>query len=111
MSDTYMGSPVLAEVLKERRRQVHAEGWTAEHDDEHDNGEMAIAAGVYALNAYGEFKPDDFCNDGSPPHWPWDSRWWKPKDARRDLVRAAALLVAEIERLDRAALQGSGDGR
>jgi hypothetical protein len=27
--------------------------------------------------------------------------WWKPKDRRRDLVRAAALIIAEIERLDR----------
>lgn len=34
--------------------------------------------------------------------WPWDREWWKPKDRRRNLVRAAALLIAEIERLDRA---------
>jgi hypothetical protein len=35
--------------------------------------------------------------------WPWHDDWWKPKDRRRDLIRAAALIVAEIERLDRAA--------
>jgi hypothetical protein len=35
--------------------------------------------------------------------WPWSVQWWKPKDRRRDLVRAGALIVAEIERLDRAA--------
>ena len=33
--------------------------------------------------------------------WPWNEAAWKPKDARRDLVRTAALIVAEIERLDR----------
>ena len=31
----------------------------------------------------------------------WSKDWWKPKDKRRDLIRAAALIVAEIERLDR----------
>jgi hypothetical protein len=34
--------------------------------------------------------------------WPWSLHWWKPKSPRRDLIRAAALIVAEIERLDRA---------
>jgi hypothetical protein len=36
--------------------------------------------------------------------WPskWAEHWFKPKDPRRDLVRAAALCIAEIERLDRA---------
>jgi len=29
--------------------------------------------------------------------------WWKPKGPRRDLIRAAALIVAEIERIDRRA--------
>jgi len=32
----------------------------------------------------------------------WAREWWKPKDRRRDLIRAAALIVAEIERLDHA---------
>lgn len=36
--------------------------------------------------------------------WPWTgwaTEWFKPKDDRYNLVRAAALLLAEIERLDR----------
>lgn len=33
--------------------------------------------------------------------WPWDAKWWKPKNTRRDLVRAGALIVAELERMDR----------
>ncbi|NPW56957.1 hypothetical protein HPR97_34090, partial [Pseudomonas aeruginosa] len=40
--------------------------------------------------------------------WPWDEEWWKPKSARENLVRAGALVLAEIERLDRSATeQGS----
>jgi hypothetical protein len=37
-----------------------------------------------------------------PGIWPWSPDWWKPRDARRNLERAAALIIAEIERLDRA---------
>ncbi len=39
------------DVLAERRRQVQVEGWTPAHDDEHGNGEMAVAASCYALHA------------------------------------------------------------
>ncbi|HHM7641714.1 TPA: hypothetical protein ACRNOD_001675 [Pseudomonas aeruginosa] len=94
------------DVQAERRRQVEAEGWTPEHDDEHDNGEMARAAACYALA--GSSAP----NDGTAAllvslAWPWDEQWWKPSTARRDLVKACALALAEIERLDRAtATQG-----
>jgi len=36
--------------------------------------------------------------------WPikWMAAWFKPTDPRRDLVKAGALCIAEIERLDRA---------
>ncbi|HHW2459226.1 TPA: AAA family ATPase [Pseudomonas aeruginosa] len=40
--------------------------------------------------------------------WPWDEQWWKPTSARRDLVKACALALAEIERLDRAAASQGG---
>jgi len=33
--------------------------------------------------------------------WPWDSRGGSPKTRRHDLIRAGALIVAEIERIDR----------
>jgi hypothetical protein len=39
-----------------------------------------------------------------PEAWPenWSATWWKPKDRRQDLVRAGALVISEIERIDRA---------
>lgn len=95
---------VIAEIAEERRRQIETEGWTLEHDDAHTQGQMAAAAGTYAL--YSDLFPDE----GQPPwQWPWDPKWWKPKDYRRDLIRAAALLVAEIERIDRAAEDSSDE--
>ncbi|WP_416048996.1 hypothetical protein [Cupriavidus basilensis] len=85
------------DVLAERRRQVEAEGWTREHDDKHGNGEMALAAGCYAANAGGAAWAD-----GVPSFFPWTQAWWKPTTPRRDLVKAGALILAEIERIDRA---------
>jgi hypothetical protein len=83
-------------IAAERQRQIEAEGWTPEHDDEHDDGQLAKAASCYA-------SPPDCTNRHFD--WPWAMEWWKPsEDRRRELVKAAALIVAEIERLDRAAL-------
>lgn len=102
-------SKAAQDVLAERRRQISAKGWTPEHDDEHSDGALAIAAACYAEQAVSrawlfDDGPDNcYAEDGAPRIWPWDREWWKPKNPRRDLVRAGALLLAEIERLDRAA--------
>lgn len=98
------------DVLAERRRQVEAEGWTPEHDDEHNNGEMAIAAACYALNATDDSDGPEIRFVGAEL-WPWADEWWKPTNPRRDLVKAAALILAEIERIDRipAAPQHGGE--
>lgn len=89
------------DVLAERQRQISTEGWTPEHDDTHINGEMAQAAACYTLNAAG------WKTEALRGCWPmaWASAWFKPTDQRRDLVKAGALILAEIERLDRAALR------
>jgi hypothetical protein len=44
----------------------------------------------------------DYQKTFSPARWPWSQDWWKPTNPRRDLVKAGALIAAEIERLDRA---------
>ncbi|MGC7051031.1 hypothetical protein ACP0KB_33080, partial [Pseudomonas aeruginosa] len=85
------------DVQAERRRQVEAEGWTPEHDDEHNGGELADAAACYALWA-GGINPGNWRE-----FWPWAPEWLKHSEPRRMLVKAAALILAEIQRLDRAA--------
>ncbi|WP_240440663.1 hypothetical protein [Pseudomonas aeruginosa] len=85
------------DVQAERRRQVTAEGWTPEHDDEHNGGELADAAACYALWA-GGINPGNWRE-----FWPWAPEWLKHSEPRRMLVKAGALILAEIERLDRAA--------
>lgn len=89
-------TPAARDVLAERRRQIEAEGWTSEHDDEHADRQIANAAACYALAA-GD------CKDQVARNWPWDRSWWKPTTPRRDLVKAGALILAEVERIDRAA--------
>jgi hypothetical protein len=94
---TSQSANVLAEIAEERSRQIEREGWMPEHDDAHVDGSLALAAAAYARNA-----SDPWPDTWPPPDWwPWAAEWWKPRDPRRDLVRSAALIVAEIERLDR----------
>lgn len=96
------------DVQAERRRQITVEGFDTSNDDA-SAGQIAQAAGCYALHAggIGTDWPGGIRN-GSALFWPWDEEWWKPKSARENLVRAGALVLAEIERLDRSATeQGS----
>jgi len=102
-------SQATDDVLAERRRQVEAEGWTPTHDDTHRSAEMAIAGACYALNAADDSDGPELRLTGAEI-WPWADEWWKPSDPRRDLVKAGALILAEIERLDRAASPSVSDG-
>lgn len=98
---------VVSLVAAERARQIAKEGWTPEHDDEHSNGALALAASCYAEpHAEREIILD------RPAKWPWAREDWKPtpNDRIRELVKAGALIVAEIERLQRAALRPSARG-
>lgn len=82
------------DVLAERRRQVEAEGWTPEHDDKYPGGELACAAIAYLMVGVNP--------NGALPWWPWDVQHWKPStDTRRNLIKAGALLLADLEWLDR----------
>lgn len=93
------------EVLAERKRQVEVEGWTTAHDDgANDVAAMADAAACYAMHA-GQMLAGAYSTPCLQPHslWPWDASWWKPTTPRRDLVKAGALILAEIERIDRIA--------
>lgn len=95
----------LLDVAAERRRQIDDERWSLAHDDDHDDGDIAAAGSAYALAAADALHPmsqgDGDFKSNPPAMWPWDDEWWKPSDPRRMLVKAGALILAEIERLDR----------
>ena len=84
------------DILAERRRQIREEGWSADHDDTESRGELASAAATYALRSIGITSFDD-------ETWPWDREWLKSGPPRRMLIKAGALILADLERLDRLA--------
>jgi hypothetical protein len=93
---------VIDEIAAERTRQIEVEGWSPEHDDTHTHEEMAMAAAMYALPGFARNLIISINGETLLRRlWPWDWKWWKPEKRRRNLIKAAALLVAEVERLDR----------
>lgn len=98
------------DVLAERRRQIEVEQWTPDHDAEHASRELAAAAACYVLHyvqrswlAEQSSTEASYAAEPVPDDWPWQDGDWKPKNPRRDLVRAAALILAELDRIDREA--------
>lgn len=94
-------------IAQERQRQIEVEGWTPEHDDEHNTCELLDAALCYAGVAGSQVLDSDGGTEAKTAmlsEWPWDDARWKPlPDAIRNLVKAGALIAAEIDRLQRKA--------
>ena len=88
-------------IVAERERQIDVEGWDAEHDDGHSDGELQKAARCYLSRRAG-----GYFIDHAPSSWPFGFDWWKPSDDPiRNLTKAGALIAAEIDRLQRKAAQ------
>jgi hypothetical protein len=110
MSSNRTGADLIA---AERTRQVDVEGWSAEHDDEHDDDSIAWAAVCYAAPDLVYHKTDMANVVEFADPWPWDRRFdtrpyngncVQPNDPDgkvriRQLVKAGALIAAEIDRL------------
>jgi len=90
-------------IAEERERQISEEGWTEAHDDQHNEGELVAAAACYAQYASitAHVGPNATRLLSPPPMWPWERHWWKPSEDVRCLVKAGALIAAEIDRLQR----------
>ena len=93
-------SAIMNEISEERYRQIAKERFDESHDDDLHEGELGAAAAAYA-----DPSPESYDSGGgrlTPTRWPFNPMWYKPKtDRRRELIIAGALIVAEIERLDR----------
>lgn len=111
-------------IAIERMRQVEVEGYDAAHDDEHDGGQLALAAACYAASvacARIYVREDYAAAIHFDDPWPWEERFdARPHDgnvlkdpddeqAIRLLEKAGAMIAAEIDRLLRA--QGKGGKR
>lgn len=99
----------IERIAAERKRQIEQEGWTPEHDDEHNDASLAVAGACYAGMAHFLNKAEDeherqvMTEEAAPSvMWPWATSWWKPSaDSIRNLEKAGALIAAEIDRLER----------
>jgi hypothetical protein len=108
---------VLARIAAERQRQVSLEGYSQEHDDQHDHGELAMAAIAYASPIAIDGDEENWTlavidQEGvTEPVYPFGNyphklqainRGQLSKEYRiQQLIIAGALLVAEVERLER----------
>lgn len=100
-------------VYNERMRQIFSEGFSRENDDQHKPGSLAVAGASYAINAADALQAEspESGKDAAAAVWPFDQTWWKPSpDPRRNLIKAGALILAEIECLDRAAAKAAAAG-
>lgn len=117
---TEMGESGVERIAAERARQVSEEGWTPENDDDHAGGEMAMAAVCYAAPEHVYRLENRYVNQqvySDPFPWRWDKRYaygscrdnpgnalpdpstYMPAERLDLLVKAGALIAAEIDRL------------
>lgn len=114
-------------IAQERKRQIEAEGFTPTHDDEHEFGELALVAALYAtpvrlFEQAKDLSGDVYLRDPWPSDWftKWDKRRYageivNPATHTRQerfnlLVKAGALIVAEMERIQRQLLADPSHG-
>ncbi|HDR9011045.1 TPA: ead/Ea22-like family protein [Burkholderia vietnamiensis] len=96
--------PAAIDVLMERRRQIAEKGWTADRDDGYVCGEIAALAAHYAMPPSVRDWPAADTGYGATFGQAILPEGWSAKigdDRRRELVKAGALILAEIERIDR----------
>lgn len=115
-------SPSAAAAVRERKRQIDQEGYTPQHDLGHIEDQLAYAAICYASpqrrkvrkqpgdNSYPNIPTVQETDEKGqmqtymlmpPVLWPWGLDEWKPTpgDRARELEKAAALLIAERDRI------------
>lgn len=81
----------VCDIVAERQYQISRHGWSRDHDDTHVDGAIANAAADYA-------------STGQQPistSWAYGSKVVDKEPRRLQLIKAGALIIAEIERLDR----------
>jgi len=99
-------------IAEERQRQIDVEGYTAQHDSQHEVSEFLSAAKSYMDSSYLSMTSEQIDNSthwhetNEPFYWqhikdsfPWDKKYFKPTTPLRDLVKAGALIAAAIDRL------------
>lgn len=95
-----MSGIALIRAERERQRKI---GHSALSDDDYRESQLVLAAMSYAaVVANPDESAESMDKSGSTADWPWDAEYWRPSaDPIRNLVKAGALIAAEIDRLQR----------
>lgn len=100
----------MRRMLMERVRQIWVEGWTPEGDASYPAGVLEAAAECYLWELRARKERGEVLKS-PPPAWPWAKEWWKPtEDPLTQIVKAAALCAAAIDRLEATKKEGSDHG-
>ncbi|WP_052084815.1 hypothetical protein [Comamonas testosteroni] len=101
-------TPAARDVLAERQRQITQEGYDPQHDDDHVNDEIAAMAALFIMpegsrewDATSTSYGDTLAEALLPGDWEMPNFG---DDRRRQLIKGTAMGLAEIERIDRAAI-------
>jgi hypothetical protein len=110
----------IERIAAERARQIEQESWSSDHDDQHTDKSLALAAALYAtpMPLYAvEGKMSSF---RTYDPWPWERKTelghhtglsaWDKRDKHsyeRRLEIAGALIAAELDRLERVKIKSS----
>lgn len=87
-----------AVVLHERMRQMMTEGFNVQGDADNyrgDNDKDLLLAATCYLRACTGF---EHLVQIVPNRWPFDAAWWKPGSEERNLEKAAALIMAHLDK-------------
>jgi hypothetical protein len=118
VSQNFKRTAGCALITAERQRQIYKEGYSEAHDDEHEDGSLALAGALYAtpITLYEKIECANGFSFGDA--WPWETtcdkravvdhgnvikanRLLPVKQRIRLLAMAGALIAAEIDRLQR----------
>lgn len=78
-------------IAAERERQIKVEGYDTKHDFNEPLDSIVSAAVSYALV--------DIDKNQAEKWWKWEWKFWKPKDRKRNLIRAGALIAAALDKI------------
>lgn len=100
--NTIWEDTIYGKIAARRQKQI-TKGYDAAHDDQHTNGEIALGAAAYCQSAAKPKLYRKSCGAAFtfPMCWPWKPAEFSPKNSKDDLIDAAAMIVAEYERLER----------
>ena len=93
-------------ITAERTKQIEGYGFLPEGDADYINLELIAAATCYIASACAEKETRQELRGTVPELWPWTAESWKPSafdsvgSRIRELVKAGALIAAEIDRLE-----------